>query len=171
MVNLVLFNLMMETLAGLASFFCPWLLGSLFSQPDLVAYGHLVGLVMLLWIVSSFLEIVPIANQEIKLASVAIGCVQLTRTIFYLAAVLLFGTVRALIYARSSWACFANGHSGMVSAIPLYGLLAPLRSRRDEEAALLRLANRFRRDTAQRGDRPAQLSRLEIARPVTFIIS
>jgi O-antigen/teichoic acid export membrane protein len=98
-VNVVLFNLMMGTLAGLALFFCPWLLGSLFSQPDLASYGHLVGLVMLLWIVSSFLEIVPIANQEIKLASVAIVCVQLTRTIFYLAAVLLFGTVRALISA------------------------------------------------------------------------
>jgi hypothetical protein len=54
---------------------------------------------MLLWIVSSLLEIVPIANQEIKLASVAIVCVHLTRTIFYLAAVLSFGTVRALIYA------------------------------------------------------------------------
>jgi len=98
-INVVLFNLMMGTIAGLALFFCPWLLGSLFSQPGLSSYGHLVGLVMLLWIVTSFLEIVPIANQEIKLASVAIVCVQLTRTIFYLAAVLWFGTVRALIYA------------------------------------------------------------------------
>jgi O-antigen/teichoic acid export membrane protein len=98
-VNVVLFNLMMGTLAGLALFFCPWLLDSLFNQTGLTAYGHLVGLVMLLWIVSSFLEIVPIANQEIKLASVAIVCVQLTRTVFYLAAVLWFGTVRALIYA------------------------------------------------------------------------
>ena len=97
-INVVLFNLMMGTVAGLALFFCPWLLGSLFNQSGLTAYGHLVGLVILLWIVSSFLEIVPIANQEIKLASVAIVCVQLTRTVFYLAAVLWFGTVRALIY-------------------------------------------------------------------------
>jgi len=98
-VNVVLFNLMMGTLAGLILFFCPWLLNSLFNQSGLTSYGHLVGLVMLLWIVSSFLEIVPIANQEIKLASVAIVCVQLTRTVFYLGAVLWFGTVRALIYA------------------------------------------------------------------------
>ena len=98
-INVVLFNLLMGTLAGLTLFFCPWLLGSLFNQTGLTAYGHLVGLVMLLWIVSSFLEIVPIANQEIKLASAAIVCVQLTRTIFYLVAVLWFGTVRALLYA------------------------------------------------------------------------
>ena len=98
-INVVLFNLLMGTLAGLTLFFCPWLLESLFNQTGLTAYGHLVGLVMLLWIVSSFLEIVPIANQEIKLASAAIVCVQLTRTIFYLVAVLWFGTVRALLYA------------------------------------------------------------------------
>ncbi len=98
-VNVVLFNLTMGALAGLALFFYPGLLGIIFKQPDLASYGHLVGVVILLWIVSSFLEIVPIANQEIKLASGAIVSVQLSRTALYLAAVLVFGTVRALVYA------------------------------------------------------------------------
>ncbi len=98
-INVVLFNLMMGTFAGLVLFFYPGLLGNIFRQPELAGYGRLVGLVILLWIVSSFLEIVPIANQEIKLASAAIISVQLSRTVFYLSAVLLFGTVRALVYA------------------------------------------------------------------------
>lgn len=98
-INIVVFNLVMGTLAALVLFFYPTLLGDLFRQPGLAAYGRLVGLVILLWIVSSFLEIVPIANQEIKVASVAIVSVQLSRTVFYLGAVLIFGTVRALVYA------------------------------------------------------------------------
>ncbi|MGA2588318.1 MAG: oligosaccharide flippase family protein [Bryobacteraceae bacterium] len=98
-INIVVFNLAMGSLSGLVLFFYPTLLGVLFRQPGLAAYGRLVGLVILLWIVSSFLEIVPIANQEIKVASAAIVSVQLSRTVFYLAAVLIFGTVRALVYA------------------------------------------------------------------------
>jgi len=98
-VNIVLFNLVMGALAALVLFFYPTLLGDLFRQPGLTAYGRLVGLVILLWMVSSFLEIVPIANQEIKVASAAIVSVQLSRTTLYLAAVLIFGTVRALVYA------------------------------------------------------------------------
>jgi O-antigen/teichoic acid export membrane protein len=55
--------------------------------------------VILLWTVSSALEIVPIANNEMKLASAMILSVQLTRTVMYVAAVVIFGTVRALMYA------------------------------------------------------------------------
>ena len=98
-INIVVFNLVMGTLAALVLFFYPTLLGDLFRQPGLAAYGRLVGLVILLWMVSSFLEIVPIANQEIKVASAAIVSVQLSRTVFYLGAVLMFGSVRALVYA------------------------------------------------------------------------
>ena len=97
-VNVLVFNLVMGTLAGSVFFFHPGLLGDIFRQPGLAAYGRLVGVVVLLWIVSAFLEIVPIANQEIKLASAAIVLVQLSRTAFYLAAVLIFGTVRALVF-------------------------------------------------------------------------
>jgi len=55
--------------------------------------------VILLWIVSQTLEIIPIANGEMKLASALIIGVQLTRTAIYVAAVIAFGSVRALIWA------------------------------------------------------------------------
>lgn len=81
-------------------FLCwPALLGIIFHQPGLTGYAHPVGLVILLWIVAYPLEIIPIANQEVRLASVVIMAVQLTRTSIYLAVVLLFGTVQALVYA------------------------------------------------------------------------
>ena len=54
---------------------------------------------ILLWIVSQALEIIPIAHGEMKMASGLIMGVQLTRTAIYLAAVMPFGSVRALIWA------------------------------------------------------------------------
>jgi O-antigen/teichoic acid export membrane protein len=97
--NIFLYNLVVGLLACGAFVFWPALLGMLFHQPPLASYGPLIGAVILLWIVSSALEIIPIANQEVRLASAVIICVQLTRTGIYLAAVLMFGSVRALVYA------------------------------------------------------------------------
>ena len=97
--NVMLFNLVMGLVPALAFLFYPPLLGIIFSQPQLASYAPLVGLVILLWMVAAFLEIAPIVMQEIKLASAAIVAIQLSRTFLYLAAVLVFGTVRALVYA------------------------------------------------------------------------
>jgi len=55
--------------------------------------------IILLWTVSSALEIIPIATGEMKLASVMIMSVQLTRTAMYVGAVIVFGTVRGLLEA------------------------------------------------------------------------
>ena len=97
--NIFLYNLAVGGLAYGIFLVWPAALGIIFHQPQLTGYAHLVGLVILLWIVSSPMEIIPIANQEIKWASIVIIGVQLTRTGIYLAAVLVFGSVRALIYA------------------------------------------------------------------------
>ena len=82
----------------------PALLALIFHQPGLTGYAPLIGIVILLWIVSQALEIIPIAHGEMKIASAMIMSVQLTRTAIYLAAVIAFGSVRALI-----WAAVAQG--------------------------------------------------------------
>jgi O-antigen/teichoic acid export membrane protein len=97
--NILLYNTAMGSLAYGAFWLWPALLDIIFHQPGLTGYAHLVGLVILLWIASAPLEIIPIAQGEMKLASAMIVGVQLTRTSIYLAAVLAFGSVRALIYA------------------------------------------------------------------------
>lgn len=102
--NIILYNLAVGSLGFVALLFWPDLLDIIFHQPGLTSYAPLVEIVMLLWVVSSALEILPIANGEIKFASAMIVGVQLTRTSIYLAAVLAFGSVRALI-----WAAVAQG--------------------------------------------------------------
>ena len=102
--NIILYNLTVGTLGCAAFLLWPDLLAIIFHQPGLTSYAPVVGIVVLLWIAASPLEILPIANGEMKFAGAMIVGVQLTRTSIYLAAVLAFGSVRALI-----WAAVAQG--------------------------------------------------------------
>lgn len=72
----VLNIMLVITMAGLLGwgllYFCPSLLTAIFYQPQLVQYSPLIGITLLLWIVGSFLENVPVANEEIRLATVFI---------------------------------------------------------------------------------------------------
>jgi O-antigen/teichoic acid export membrane protein len=70
-----------------------------FYRPELLQYSRLIGVTILLWIVGAFLESVPIANDEIRLATVFIISTQATRAIVFVTAAVLYGTVRSLIYA------------------------------------------------------------------------
>ena len=97
--NILIYNLVIGCLACGVFLLWPVLLAIIFHQPGLTGYAHLIGLVILLWIVSQALEIIPIAHGEMKTASVLIMGVQLTRTAMYLAVVIVFGSVKALMWA------------------------------------------------------------------------
>ena len=97
--NILLFNLIMGAAACLLLVFWPGLVARIFKDPTIPTYAPLVGVVILFWLFSAFLEIVPIANQELKLATLFIIFGQLTRTILLLSAALVFDSVQALIYA------------------------------------------------------------------------
>ena len=97
--NILLFNLIMGAVACLVLVFWPGLIARIFHDPTIPTYAPLVGVVILFWLFSAFLEIVPIANQELRLATIFIVFGQLTRTILLLAAAIVFDSVQALIYA------------------------------------------------------------------------
>ena len=97
--NIVLFNAVMGGLICLTLALYPTLLQKIFGGPELVVYAPLIGVVILLWLVSLFIDIAPVANQETKMATVLIISTQLTRALSLLAAATFFGTVRSLIYA------------------------------------------------------------------------
>jgi O-antigen/teichoic acid export membrane protein len=97
--NVVLFTSAIGALACLVVSLVPSLLVVLFKEPALVSYAPLIGVVMLLWIIGAFLEIVTVANHEMKVATVAILSVQVTRALFFLAAAVFAGTVRSLVFA------------------------------------------------------------------------
>jgi O-antigen/teichoic acid export membrane protein len=97
--HIVLFNLVIGTLACLCLWQWPQLLGIIFHQTGLADYAPAIGVLILLWIFSYFLEIVPIANREIKWATGAIIVVQFSRTALFLGAALMWGTIWALVWA------------------------------------------------------------------------
>ncbi len=95
--------LLFERFAGgcgaLALALFPGLLGAVFNDPSLTSYAPLVGVVILFWTFSSFLETVAVANQETALATLFIIGANLTKAASMLAAAVAFGTVRSLVYA------------------------------------------------------------------------
>ena len=97
--NILLFNLLMGTAACLLLVFWPGLIAKIFRDPTIPTYSALVGCVVLVWLFSAFLEIVAVANQELRLATVFIVFGQLSRTVLLLVAAIVFDSVTALIYA------------------------------------------------------------------------
>jgi O-antigen/teichoic acid export membrane protein len=97
--NILLFNLLMGAVACLVLVFWPGLIGKIFQDATVQRYSALVGAVILVWLFSAFLEIVAVANQELRLATVFIVFGQLSRTVLLLAAAIVFDSVTALIYA------------------------------------------------------------------------
>jgi len=97
--NVLLFNLLLGGFTWLLLAFRPDLIGRIFHDPTVSSYSTLLGALIFLWLFSGFLEIVPVANQEMRLASGFIVFGQLARTLFLLAAAFAFDSVTALIYA------------------------------------------------------------------------
>jgi O-antigen/teichoic acid export membrane protein len=98
--NILLFHLLVGGAACLAFVLRPTLIVSLFpGSGELVAYAPALGLLLLLWVTSSFLESIAMANQETKMATLFIVSMQLARTLLLLFAAVMFASVPALIYA------------------------------------------------------------------------
>ncbi len=97
--NILLFNLLAGSVALVLLACFPGVLVAVFNSTDLVPFAPLIGLIVLLWVVSFFFEVVAVANQELRAATVFIVTAQLTKTALLLGAALAFGSVRALIYA------------------------------------------------------------------------
>jgi O-antigen/teichoic acid export membrane protein len=100
--NVLLFNILAGGLAFALLCLFPGLLERIFNSPDLVTYAPLIGVVILLWIFSLFLEIVAIANQELRAATIFIVVAQFSKTALMLGATLWFTSVRALLCAAAA---------------------------------------------------------------------
>lgn len=77
----------------------PSVLTAIFHGPQLAPYARWIGVAMLFWIIGAFLDVAPIANGEIRLASGLIVGIQASRAMIFVGAVLAFGTLRALLAA------------------------------------------------------------------------
>lgn len=77
----------------------PNTLAVLFNANDLADYAPSIGLVILLWVGSSFFELIAIAHHDLRRAKLYIVTAQLAKTLLFFGAALLFGSLRALINA------------------------------------------------------------------------
>lgn len=99
--NIVLFHVTVGGLACVLLILYPSILTSIFHDPRLARYSPWIGVTVLFWIMGAFLDMVPVANDEIRLASVFIIGIQASRALIFLGALLLFGTLRSLLVAAA----------------------------------------------------------------------
>ena len=79
------------------------------KEPEIRRYAPLIGATILFWIPCALVEMLPIANQELKLAmTVSIGA-QILRTGLFLTAAIFWGTVSSLIWAAIAYGVFVVG--------------------------------------------------------------
>lgn len=97
--NILLFHLFMTSLGGLVMALFPGILEWIFNSAALVPYASVLGMVIVVWGVSSFLETAVVANQEGRLSATMIFGAQFTKTAILVSAAVIFGSVKSLIYA------------------------------------------------------------------------
>ncbi len=97
--NILLFNFVAGGLGFLLLCLYPQLLGAIFGSDELTRLAPAIGIVIWIWIFSTFLETVAIANQEARVATAFIILAQFSKTLFMGIAVFAFATVESFIYA------------------------------------------------------------------------
>jgi O-antigen/teichoic acid export membrane protein/GT2 family glycosyltransferase/2-polyprenyl-3-methyl-5-hydroxy-6-metoxy-1,4-benzoquinol methylase len=97
--NILVFYVVMGGGACLALILRPSLLETIFGSDELTGYAPQIGLIILFWVVSSFLEVVTLANQESRLATLFIILSQLVKTALMLAAAISAASIEALMKA------------------------------------------------------------------------
>jgi O-antigen/teichoic acid export membrane protein len=101
MVNVLAFYAAAGALTGALFIFYPECALLVFESGDLPAYMPLLGLTILLWLVSSNLEVIPMALGDVRTSSAFIVVSQLTKSILTVSAALAFHSVRAMIWAAA----------------------------------------------------------------------
>ncbi|MEO7658510.1 MAG: oligosaccharide flippase family protein [Pyrinomonadaceae bacterium] len=97
--NILLFNFVVGGLACLALFLFPQSIGNIFRSDELTRLAPMIGVVIWVWIFSTFLETVAIANSEARAATYFIVLASFSKTVLMGTAVFAFATVESFIYA------------------------------------------------------------------------
>lgn len=97
--NILLLNLLAGGLVCFALILRPSIVQLIFGGPQLVSYAPALGILILLWTTASSFDMIAIAFNDMKMASAIIILIQLTRTAFVLGAGVIFGSVKALVWA------------------------------------------------------------------------
>lgn len=100
--NILLFHAAVGAAAFAALALRPDLTAAILNSGELKRLAPAVGLVILFWIVSYFLETVAVAHQELRLAVVFILGSRLTKSGLFIAVAVFYPKVDALVYAAAA---------------------------------------------------------------------
>jgi O-antigen/teichoic acid export membrane protein len=100
-VNVLAFYVALGSLVATLFIIYPECALLVFKNDDLPAHMPLLGATILLWMVSSNLEVVPLALGDVRASSVFIVISQLTKSALTISAALVFHSVRAMIWAAT----------------------------------------------------------------------
>lgn len=107
--NILLFNLIVGGAACTLLFLRPETLGNIFQNEELTRLAPEIGVVIWLWVFSTFLETVAVANQETRLATGFIVLAQFSKTFLMTSAVVFFASVESFIYAAIAQGALQTG--------------------------------------------------------------
>ncbi|MFV0387760.1 MAG: oligosaccharide flippase family protein [Pyrinomonadaceae bacterium] len=96
--NILIFNFIVGGLAFAFLFLFPQSLGNLMTSNEIGKLAPIIGFAIWVWLFSTFLEVIAVANNESVLATGFIIFAQFTKSTFMILAVLVFGTVESLIW-------------------------------------------------------------------------
>lgn len=97
--NILLFSFLTGAVFFLLLLCFPDLLVRILTNENLEPLAPLIGITVWLWVFSSSLEFIAIANQETRIATLFIIISQLTKTSLMILALVLFASVKAMLYA------------------------------------------------------------------------
>ena len=122
--NIVLFHVAMGALACGALVLYPSILTAIFHDTRLAPYSAWIGVTILFWITGAFLDIVPVANDEVRLASAFIIGIQASRALIFVGAAVAFRN--AAVAARGGGSAWVDPdrRAGVLPGVALCGILA-----------------------------------------------
>ncbi|MBO0720131.1 MAG: lipopolysaccharide biosynthesis protein [Blastocatellia bacterium] len=97
--NVMLFYTLLGAVVFLTFLLWPSWVTLIFRSSDLVPHVPLIGLVIFSSLVSNNLDAIPIANGDVRIASVLIVAGQLTKAVCMVTAAFVFGTINAILLA------------------------------------------------------------------------
>jgi O-antigen/teichoic acid export membrane protein len=100
-VNVLAFYVALGSLVATLFIIYPECALLVFESAELPAHMPLLGVTILLWMVSSNLEVIPLALGDVRASSVFIVISQLTKSALTISAALAFYSVRAMIWAAA----------------------------------------------------------------------
>src|SRR5262249_22312146 len=96
-VNILLFYFLAGSVVAVLFLFYPQWLGIIFSSPDIIQHIPIVGVIILLWLMSATLDMLPLALGDTRTAAIFIILPQISRSCLIIGATILFRNERAII--------------------------------------------------------------------------